>query len=213
MQKNNIVYYFLLTLFVVSLLFSVPKTIYAKIGVGVATGKIIVDQILHPGSIYQIPALTVVNTGDEAGDYAVGISYLEKQEELKPAISWFKFEPEKFRLEPGKMQSVKITINVPIKVVPGKYFAYLEGHPLQATDNGQTSVGIAAAAKLYFEVAPANLLIGLYYRVITFWKLHHPLDTIIAGIIVFISLLMTLKSQFNFQITKKSSKSAKENDE
>lgn len=213
MQRINVSKLLLFFVGVVGFLTLSASPILAKIGVGVATGKIVIDEILHPGTIYQLPPLTVVNTGDEPGEYNVQISYLEKQPELKPAESWFTFQPTSFHLEPGKSQAVAITLSLPLKVEPGKYFAYVEGHPAKVANNGQTSVGIAAAAKLYFQVAPANLLVGLYYRLITFWKLHHPVDTIIAGIVAAIALLSLLKSQFNFQVTKKSSKGSQDKNE
>lgn len=213
MQRISLARIYLISFAIAGLFAFAVSPVLAKIGVGVATGKIVIDETLHPGTIYKLPPLTVVNTGDEAGDYGVEVAYLEKQAELRPAQAWFTFKPSTFHLEPGKSQAVEITLNLPLKVQPGKYFAYIEGHPAKVSDNGQTSVGIAAAAKLYFTVAPANLLVGLYYRLITFWKLHHPLDTIIAGTIALIALIMTFKSQFNFQITKKSTKSPKEKDE
>ena len=45
-------------------LLAFPFLVYAKLGVGVATGKIVVEDKLRPGMIYNLPALTVLNTGD-----------------------------------------------------------------------------------------------------------------------------------------------------
>lgn len=146
----------------------------AKIGVGIGTGKIQVDDKLKPGSIYNLPALTVINTGDEPADYEVGVSYHENQPEHLAIASWFHFSPKRFSLEPGKAQVVQVELNLPIKTEPGEYFAYIEGYPVKKILNGETSVGIAAAAKLYFTVVPGSISEALYHRIKSFWYVHTP---------------------------------------
>jgi hypothetical protein len=188
-------------IFLVSLFF--PVIIFAKIGVGVGTGKIVVDQILNPGTIYQLPPLTVVNTGDESGEYEVGLAYHEQQPELRPGEGWFEFKPQSFVLEPGKTQAVAITLNLPVKTEPGQYFAYLEGRPLQKSVSGQTRVGIAAAAKLYFEVKPANAVLGVYYKLLSGWKVYAPWPARILTLIGTIVLIKIFKKFFKLKIQLK----------
>ena len=55
----------------------------AKIGVGVGTGRIDVDEELRPGQAYVLPPFNVLNTGDEPANYRVLLSYNENQEELR----------------------------------------------------------------------------------------------------------------------------------
>ncbi len=187
----------------VSLFF--PAVILAKIGVGVGTGKIVVDEPMYPGTIYQLPPLTVVNTGDETGEYEVGVAYHEQQIELKPSESWFEFKPQTFVLEPGKVQAVGITLNLPVKTKPGKYFAYLEGRPLQKSVRGETRIGVAAAAKLYFEVKAANAVLGVYYKALSAWKVYAPWPARIVKTIVVVALILVFKKYFklNIQVKKK----------
>ncbi len=166
MKKIFIVLVFLFLLF--------PHNVFAKIGVGVGTGKIQVEDKLKPGVIYQLPPFTVINTGDELGDYEVDISYHEKQPELSPPKSWFIFSPQKFHLEPGEVQTVDVKLNLPVTARPGDYFAYLEGHPVKKSQSGDTTIGVAAAAKLYFTVVPENIFLGIYYKIISFWKVYAP---------------------------------------
>ena len=123
-------------------IFLTPLVAFARIGVGVGTGKIVVDQKLKPGIIYQLPPLTVVNTGDETSEYGVGISYFQNQKQLMPDESWFIFSPETFHLDPGKVQVVDIKLNLPVNAKPGDYFAYLEGHPAKKVKSGATSIGV-----------------------------------------------------------------------
>jgi hypothetical protein len=187
--------------------FLLPIPVLASLGVGVGTGKIQVTQKLYPGIIYNLPSLTVINTGDVPSDYEVTIGYHEAQPELRPPVEWFDFSPKNFHLEPGKTQVVAIKLNLPVKTVPGDYFAYLEGQPLAAGSTG-TTIGIAAAAKLYFTVSPANFFQGIYYKVTSFLNVNQPWTGRIAlalGVIIVILIARKyLKIQVNVKKPKES---------
>ena len=189
-----------------SLFLLLPILVLARIGVGVGIGKILVDQPLKPGLIYTLPSLPVLNTGDEAGEYGISIEYHEGQETnptmgLKPPKEWFSFEPASFHLEPGQVQQVQIKLTLPLKDVrPGNYFAYLEGHPVKKEVTGQTSVGVAAAVKLYFKVAPANFFAGVYYRIISLFVLYSPWSYVCLAIVVVAILIGLFKKFFSFNI-------------
>ena len=180
-----------------------PSLVSARVGVGVGTGKIVVDEILNPGTIYKLPPLTVFNTGDEPSTYEATVTYHEQQSELKPDSSWLTFDPPSFDLLPGDAQRVEITLSLPVKTVPGKYFAYLEGHPLKTVESGVTSVGVAAAAKFYFQVAPANFFEGLYYRIISFFKTYAPWTYVAVGLIAFANLVLIIRRFVKIDISVK----------
>lgn len=188
-------------IFLLALVFLLaPSLASARLGVGVGTGKIVVEDELKPGTIYTLPSLTVLNTGDEEADYEAAITYHQDQPELEPPEEWFSFSPQKFFLEPGQAQEVKIKLNLPVRAQPGEYFAYLEGHPLKKAEKGQTSIGVAAAAKLYFTVVPANLVLGVYYRALSFWQTYSPWTqrgAILLGLIILWSLL---RRRFKIQV-------------
>lgn len=179
---------------------------FAKIGVGVGTGKIVVNDVLKPGQIYVLPSLTVLNTGDEKSTYKVSITYHENQPELMPSQDLFQFSPETFELAPGDAKVVNIKLNLPLKVEPGKYFAYLEASPTATSQTpAGTSVGVAAAAKLYFEIAPANIFQAIYYKLISLWILYSPWSlrvTIFIGLVVAILLLRKFLN-INISLRKK----------
>lgn len=176
-----------------------PVLALAKIGVGVGTGKIQIDQPLKPGLIYTLPPLTVLNTGDEPSEYGVGIQHRENQPQMIPSKEWFSFEPSQFHLEPGKMQVVQIKLTLPVSgVKPGEYFAFLQGFPVSKATAGATSVGVAAAAKLYFTVAPANFFAGIYYRAISLLKLYSPWSYVISAVVVAALLVVLLRRFFSF---------------
>jgi len=173
------------------------------VGVGVGIGKVVIDKPLKAGGIYSLPDLPVLNTGDERGDYQASIQYLEGVPQMWPPREWFSFSPETFSLDPGGVQQVKVTLTIPLHTTPGDYFAYLEAHPIKKSVAGQTSIGVAAAAKLYFTVAPANIFEAIYYRITSLYSRYHPWDTIALGLIALILIVRFFAKRFKFQIAKK----------
>jgi len=177
-----------------------PQLSFASIGVGVGSGKITVNEKLKPGGIYELPTIPVLNTGDEVSDYGVSIEYNEIQPQMKPNADWFTFTPSTFNLAPGKAQVVKIHVTIPPKTIPGDYFAYLEAHPIIASVAGVSSVGVAAASKLYFTVAPANFFQGLYYRTVSLITRGAPWTYIGLGLIGLFILIKIFRKFFHFNI-------------
>lgn len=188
-------------------LFFFPVSVIAKIGVGVNTGTIQVDEKLKAGMIYQLPPITIINTGDEPAEYTTSIAYHQDQPELRPGQSWFIFTPGEFHLEPGAGQLVEIKINLPIKTEPGDYFAYLEGRPLATIEKGKTTLGVAAAAKLYFTVVPANLLYSIFYKVTTFFEVYAPWPQRGLAVLSAAIALLLIKRFLNIQVNLKKSQS------
>jgi len=178
----------------------------ASIGVGVGTGKIVVDSLIKPGSIYLLPSIVVTNTGDESSDYTTAPAYHEGQKELMPPKEWFIFEPKVFHLEPGQAQQVTVKLDVPIKAEPGDYFAYLDASPVKTSSSGGATIGVAAASKLYFKVAPANIFEGIYHRVVSIWKELQPWSgraLYLAGIVI---ALLIFRKFFKVQLNVKPKK-------
>jgi len=170
-----------------------------------STGKIQVDEILRPGTIYELPPLTVVNTGDEKAEYRVGTAYREKQKELAPPKEWFTFSPAKFTLKPEETQTVDIKLHLPLRVEPGDYFAFLEGSPTKRVNKGGAVVGVAAAAKLYFTVEPANILSAVYYKTLSFWKVYDPWPKVLLTVGIVLYVIYLFRKRFNIQISSKKS--------
>jgi len=192
------------TVLVLGLALFLPILVLAKIGVGIGTGKITMDQPLKAGQVHTLPVLVVLNTGDEPSEYGVLVISRESQPELKPSKEWFSFEPSEFYLEPGKSQIVQIKLTLPIKgAEPGNYFAFLQAYPVKKAATGGTSIGVAAAAKLYFTVAPANVFQGIYYRFVNLYSNYHPWDTTVLAVIFVATLIWFLSKKFKFQIAKK----------
>jgi hypothetical protein len=192
---------------ILGLVFLFPCLAIAKIGVGVGTGKIVLDQPAKPGLIYSLPVFVVINTGDEPSEYEVSIQHRENQPELKPPKDWFSFEPAQFYLEAGQTQSVQTKLSLPVRgASPGDYFAFLSAHPvIKKSEGGATSIGVAAASKLYFTVAPANFFSGIYYRAVSLFKLYSPWSYVVSAIIIAALAVLLFRRFFslNFGVSLK----------
>lgn len=170
-----------------------PEIAFGAIGVGIGMGKIYMDQPLKPGGIYSLPSLPVLNTGTEGANYEVIVSHRDNQPEKKPKPEWVTFEPSSFYLEPGQVKNVSVKLVLPVKVEPGDYFAFLEAYPVIDSESGVTSVGIAAAGKLYFTVDPANMWQGFYYRSLFFYQNHKSIFGWALKIFIGTTVLLLLK--------------------
>lgn len=179
--------------------FAMPLFTSARIGVGVNLGKIELDEPLKPGGIYNFPSLGVINTGDEAGDYEVAVTYHQDQPQLRAEKEWFDFSPSQFHLEAGKSQSVAVKLNLPMKVKPGDYFCYLEAHPIIKAGPG-TTIGVAAATKTYFTVAPANIWQAIYYKTSSYFAMNAPWSYIILAVVITAIFLAIIRRFFSFKI-------------
>lgn len=195
-------------IFIVAMVILLPTVVCAGVGVGVGLGKIRVEQQMKPGMIYKVAELPVLNTGDKPTVYELSIQCHREQTELYPPSEWFRFTPQSFSLEPGGVQIVEIKISLPLKgVEPGDYFAFLEARPVPKQESGVTSIGIAAATKLWFTVSPANLWQAIYYRakykITAFWVFTTPwiwFVIVLAGGAIIVSIL---KRFLHFQIALK----------
>lgn len=191
-------------IFTLPLIFAMP--VLAGLGVGVSSGKIVLDNPLRPGSISVLPKIVVMNTGDIPARYELGISKMEAQPELAPEPFWFSYNPPSFELAPGEAQPVEVTLTLPFKVVPGSYFALVEAHPVLSGEGAQ--VGIAAASKLYFEVQAANLIAGVFYRAKTVWNRYEPYNNYLVATVATVGALKVASSYFGLTIAFKKRKSA-----
>lgn len=194
-------------LILLSLFLFLPSVVLGSIGVGVGTGKIVVDEILKPGLSYTLPPITVFNTGDEPSEYYLSIDYSPREEKLKPLLEWFSFSPDSFFLEPEESKVVRVAVNIPTRnVEPGEYFAFVTAQPRSEKDYAGASVGVAAATKLYFTVESANWFQALGYRIKTIYMMYHPWNTIVLSFLLLIFLLNYLRKRFKIVDIRKSNK-------
>lgn len=183
-----------------AIVFAWPSLSLADVGVGVGSGRVTVQEPLKPGGTYDLPSIPVLNTGDEPGNYEMAIEYHEGQAQHKPERSWFSFTPPVFPLDPGRSQVVKISIRLPVKTEPGEYFAYLEARPITIDEAGKSRVNVAAAAKLFFTVEPANIFQGMYFFVLSFLTRYAPWTYVVLAVIAAAAALSILRRYVSFNV-------------
>ena len=171
----------------------------AGVGVGVNLGKIKIDKALIPGGVYNLPSIGVINTGDETSDYELAVTFLQDQPELRPAPEWFSFNPSQFQLAPSESQPVAVQLTLPVKTEPGDYFAFLEAHPVVKAGPG-TTIGVAAATKINFTVAPANLWQAMTHRISSFFRLNAPWTYVVLVVVIGAILIAIFRKFFALQI-------------
>lgn len=177
--------------------------VYSAVGVGVGTGKIVLDEVLKPGLTYTLPPITVYNTGDETSEYFISTEFSAKEKKLKPENKWFTFSPSLFSLEPGESQVIKVELKIPLKgSVPGEYFSYLIAQPQKEINGSGTSVAVAAASKLYFTIGAANMFQAIYYVIIDFLVKNKPWSIVIPVLVFLFILWRILKKNFKIEKIK-----------
>lgn len=186
---------------IVSIAIFIATPILAKTGVGIGIGKISIDEPLSSGGIYELPAIPVINTGDEATTYDISVTYFADQPQLKVKPEWVTFQPSQLRLEPGQSQTTSVTLTLPLKTPPGDYFALLQAKP--ATSDSGVSVGVAAATKLSFTIQPGSVLGAAVHRARNLIDAHRATALIIASISLFAPILFLAKRYLNIKISLK----------
>ncbi len=162
-------------------------------------GEVRLTDPVKPGGIYSLPLMRIFNTGDEVTTYGMNVAYHQDHLEHRPMRDWFTFTPATFTLEPGASQEVAVTMTLPLKTVPGAYFAFIESGPVASNAPG-TSVGIAVASKLYFTTAPANMWQAIGYRTSAFFETYSPWSWVGLGVAGFIILILLIRRFVSFDI-------------
>jgi len=191
----------LLAFSVIVIFLFLPFLVFAKIGVGLGTGKIELKEPIKAGGIYDLPPLGIFNTGTESTNYEAGVAYHADYPQMHPPKEWFSFYPAQIFLEPGRSQSVSVKLTIPVKATPGDYFAFLEAYPIVKKESGITGVGVAAASKLYFSVAPSNLWQAIIFRTATLFNRSRPWSYIVPAMILLALIIKFLRKFFSFKIS------------
>ncbi|TAN57646.1 hypothetical protein EPN15_03395 [Patescibacteria group bacterium] len=193
----------LIRIFFIAVLLSIPVVSFANVGVGVGLGKIEITEKLSPGGIYKLNSIPVLNTGDEAGAYEVAATFMADQKESRPKEDWFIFDPKTFELAPGESKSVSVTMTLPMNAKPGAYFAFLEAHPTAKKEG--VSIGVAAATKLYFTVAPKGVLGAFTARASSLLNQTAPGSFIVLAVLGILALAIVFQKFFkvSFNIKRK----------
>lgn len=119
-------------------------------GVAIDLGRVTINEPLRPGERFELPRFRVMNPGDEAADYVMGLGALADTGRAAADPGWLTFSPATFRLEPGSSQVVTAALVVAAGAEPGAYSGLIRAQ--LAAEGSGSLVGGAAAAHLDFEV-------------------------------------------------------------
>jgi hypothetical protein len=178
----------------------------SRLGVGIDRGQLAVDHSLRPGSRVSL-AMGVFNTGDQAAKYVMSAASQNGQTQISVPDGWFSFSPHELFLTPGAGYQVAVTLTVPVHAAPGDYFALVQASPV--VEGGNVNVGIAAASKLTFTVAPASLWQAIFFRVGDWlaamwpWSLVVPIAIVLALAV----LLLGRRYRFRLELSRRGSSS------
>jgi P pilus assembly chaperone PapD len=178
-----------------------PAAADAQLGVGISHAEIVLQEKVEKGGRYQLPAVTVSNTGSVPSRYQVVVSFIQGQEQMRPDPSWFRFEPQAFELEPGQRQAVAIFLNVGASAEPGEYFALVEAHPIQ--DDAGVAVGVAAATKLSFEVEPSSVFELWRLRIAHFFEDNSPFSLVLPPLLAALALVYLASRRFRLRVERR----------
>jgi hypothetical protein len=180
-----------------------PATAEASVGVGVTVGAIRLDEPVQPGAIERLPSTYVVNSGSEPTTYAVTVMGMIAPGRQIADPAWFDLTPSLVHLAASRTVKIEIELAVPANAEPGDYLALVAARP--AADASGSSVGITAATKVLFSVAPSNLLWAAYYRARSIFRLYAPWSYVAAGSVLAAMILWWFFSRFSisFGLAKK----------
>jgi hypothetical protein len=156
-------------------------------GIGISIGKIEIEDRLSPGGGYALPMLSVINTGTEAGQYEVAITYAEGQSQKKPPSSWFGLQPQRFFLNGGQPQNVRLSLALPAKAPP-------------VQEGAGVPIGVAAATKVSFEVKPSSWLAAQRVRFNREIDENEPWSYLVPTALLAALLVMTLRRSIRLRL-------------
>lgn len=165
----------------------------------VAPSRIAVDEPLRQGDEIRLPDLRVSNGGDEPGQFRMDLSHFENQDELVPDASWLSLNPDEFRLEPGKRQSVSVRMIVPREAELGDYRVFLRAIASPEEAQGAVTVSGAVAVTLTFTVENRNF--HFYDPVTDFFSERAPYSYIGLALLLAVLVAQLLRRRFRFRFS------------
>jgi len=132
---------------------AVPATAQASVGVGIQAGPVLLGGAAHPGGSYALPPVYVVNTGTQPESLAIRIERLSPGPARAVPASWVRPGPRVW-LSHGESARIPLELVVPAAAEPGQYLTDVVVRGSGAVSDGSANLGVAAATKLEFRIAP-----------------------------------------------------------
>ena len=142
-------------------LVSLAVTAGASVGVGVQAGPVLLTSAAHPGGSYALPAVYVVNTGTQPEVVRIRIDRLSAGRGLAVPPSWIHAGPG-VRLTAHQSARISLQLVVPADARTGGYLSDVVAAGSGTISEGNANLGVAAATKLEFRIAPGAAPAGLW---------------------------------------------------
>ena len=167
---------------------------------GIAPSTIAVEEPIGQGDEIRLPSLSVSNLGDETAVFIIDVTHIGDQEERVSDPAWFRFDPQRFELEPGKGQSVSVRMDVPRDAQTGDYRVLLRARAEPGGEPaGGTVISAAVATTLTFTVENRNF--HFYDPVTNFFQARAPYSYIGLALLEAASVALFLRRRFRFRFS------------
>ena len=126
----------------------------ASVGVGVQASPVRLGNVAHAGGSYALPPVFVVNTGTQSEKISVRVERLSKGPGRAVPPSWVQATGPGVQLSPRQSARIPLELVVPGGAKPGRYLSDVVVAGSAVISAGQANLGVAAATRLEFSVAP-----------------------------------------------------------
>ena len=126
----------------------------ASIGVGIQASPVSLGKAAHPGGTYQLPAVSVINTGTQNESVTIKIQRISPGRGLTVPASWIHVGEGPVQLGHNQSAQIPLQLTIPANAKPGRYFSDVVAHGSSTLSAGQANLGVAAATGLDFTIAP-----------------------------------------------------------
>lgn len=169
---------------------------FASLGVGTTTPRIVIDQAVHPGGVYRLPPIPVLNTGTERVVIAVFPDRASKQTERVADPRWIRVTTPPTAVEPSSSALFDSVLTVPFNAAPGTYQVLVVGQPSVAAQGGAPNIQVGT--KVVFKVVAANWLTALWWRLVSLLNLWAPWSYALLIALALLGLLWWVRSRYRF---------------
>ena len=143
-------------------LLAVPATAQASVGVGIQAGPVRLGAAAHPGGSYALPPVYVVNTGSQPESLTVRVERVSAGSGRPVPVSWVHAPGSAVRLSHNQGTRIPLQLIIPATAQPGEYLSDVVVRGSAALSDGGANLGVAAATKLEFRVAPGVASAGWF---------------------------------------------------
>jgi hypothetical protein len=128
----------------------------ASVGVGVQAAPVRLGNVAHAGGSYALPPVYVINTGTQPEKISVRVERLSKGTGRAVPPSWVQATGSGVQLSPRQSARLPLELVVPGGAKPGRYLSDVVVAGSAVISAGRANLGVAAATRLEFSVAPGS---------------------------------------------------------